>query len=251
MAKVLLCLIALSGVEANLWDKLKAVGEKTKQKAEEAGQSVVPVFWGKLADTAKENFEKYSDVVKTSELLEHSEVKISLCGNENHAMQVRDAHLDATSLELHVKGVLGREVSGGKVMMDLKLGKPSAKMTKADIMKRKIAWVASGKHYDEEALCKHFNRYATACPVTNGEHELRFGFKRLPQAITAGRYEMTVKAIDENARPVVCVAASIDVPFGPKGELFRRLQETAVTSSGISLKLGLLSLVMLMTSAAW
>jgi hypothetical protein len=249
MVKALLCLIALSGVEANLWDKLKAVGDKTKHKAEKAGNGVVPVFWGKLSDTAKENIEKYSDVVPSTDLLENSKITVSSCGGEDHAMQVRDVHFDTKALELHVKGNLGREVAGGKVTMDLKLGKASAKMTKTDIMKRRIAWIASGKHYDEEALCNHFNRYETACPVKNGERELRFGFKRLPQALSAGGYEMIVKAVDENGGPVLCVAASIDVPFGPQGELFRRLQE--VVSSGNALKLGLFSLALLVTSAAW
>jgi hypothetical protein len=275
MAKVLLCFIALGMVEASLWDKVKdsilgknKTEEVEQEKKEETleKKELVPAFWGKIAEKAKENFIQYSDVAKPQDVLASSKIVIGACGDETHAMQVRDAHFDTELLEVHVGGHLKRDISGGKVTMDLKLGKPLATMTKADIMKRKIAWVASGKHYDEEPLCKHFDRYGQSCPVEAGEHEMRFGFNRLPAAVIAGGYDMTVKAFDAEGAPVLCVKGSLEVSLGGNGEIFRRLQMASTTngpgyvSGGVGMvsstssnliNLGILSLAMLAAFAAW
>lgn len=270
MAKMLLYFIALGMVEASWWDKVKdsilhknKTEEVVKEKKKE--KDLVPAFWGKLAAKAQENFMQYSDVATPQDVLGSSKIVIGACGDEKHAMEVRDAHFDTELLEVHVGGYLKREISGGKVTMDLKLGKPLTTMTKADIMKRKIAWVASGKHYDEEALCKHFGRYGHSCPVEAGEHEMRFGFKRLPQAVIAGGYDMTVKAFDAEGAPVLCVKGSLEVSLGGKGEIFRRLAvDYATTTCGPGgcgamvssttcnlINLGILSLAMLAAFAAW
>jgi hypothetical protein len=228
MTKALLCLFTIGVANADWWGNLKkAIGGETKDKAEDTRTKMVPAFWGDLSHKAQENYEKYSDRASAKEVLKSSVLKISSCSGADHSMQVRDAHFDVNSLELHVKGHLSREVAGGKVVMKLDLGNSSKKMSGADRIKRKIAWVASGKHYDEEPLCKHFGRYEHSCPLKSGDHELRFGFKRLPSAISAGGYDMTVKAVDEVGAPILCVNGLIEVPYGPNGELFRRLAEMA------------------------
>merc|ERR1719471_2233625 len=62
------------------------------------------------------------------------------------------------------------------------------------------------------------------CPIKQGPQDLYFGFNRIPAVFNAGKYELEVRVADTLGRPVMCVKGTLEVPLGPQGQIFRRLQ---------------------------
>merc|ERR1719329_808913 len=140
------------------------------------------------------------------------------CSGPNDVFRVEEIHYEPVARALIVQGALSREVTGGEVMAQVRLRKSSA---------------ASGAHRTSRPLCDHvsraFNRsgIAASCPFSPGPQEFRLAFEQLPKLVAAGEYGIEIRAADDDHQPIFCVSGSINIPRGPGGELFRRLESNA------------------------
>merc|ERR1712048_467315 len=130
-------------------------------------------------------------------------------------------------------------ITGGNVTMKIGLGRPPLGASFSEKMKRTAAYLSAGSHVTREALCQHLmrthNDSRMNCPVAVGTQELQFSFARLPKMVVAGEYRVNVTAVDELGKPVVCVTGALNVPRGKKGQLFRRVEETAEASVSVGI----------------
>ena len=157
----------------------------------------------------------------------------SSCGGAGDAFRVGEIHYEPVAHALILQGALSSEVSGGEVVAEVHLRKSSAGSGVRAVLKRQIAWLASGAHRSSRALCEHvtrtFNRsgISASCPFAPGPQEFRLAFEQLPKLVAAGEYGIEIRAADADGQPIFCVSGSVDVPRGPGGELFRRLEQNA------------------------
>lgn len=157
----------------------------------------------------------------------------STCSGPDDALRVEEIHYDPVARALIVQGVLSKKVSGGEVVARVHLRRSSAGSGVGSVLKRQIAWLASGAHRSSRPLCDHvartFNRsnISASCPFQPGPQEFRLAFEQLPKLVAAGEYGIEIRAADDESQPIFCVSGSIDIPRGPGGELFRRLERDA------------------------
>jgi len=192
-------------------------------------KEVEPIWWANLRQSAREAIHRTSDSIKTRELLGQTSIASKSCGGKEHAMQVSEVQFDMAALKLKVRGEILREIAGGNVTMDLKLGEAPAGLGRLQQIKRQLAFAAAVRGQQQEPLCKHLKRVMDgsggACPLRPGDRELLFGFDRLPRAVTAGKYRLELRVTGPSGEPVLCAVGEADVPLGPQGQVFRRLQK--------------------------
>jgi hypothetical protein len=186
-------------------------------------------------DDMKKDLDEEAEIVHVGEVLELSPFSGESCSEADHAMTVHEIALDKQSFRVKVKGHLHRKVANGTVTMRLDLGKAPADLKAGERFKRKMAWVLSGKHKDEENICTHFARtmwgYQQAtCPFEEGPQEFHFGFNRLPSTVLTGKYHMEIR-VEDDAGPVLCVKGELEVPQGRRNQIFRKLQMATTTTA--------------------
>eukprot|EP00930_Biecheleria_cincta_P028434 TRINITY_DN19847_c0_g1_i1.p1 TRINITY_DN19847_c0_g1~~TRINITY_DN19847_c0_g1_i1.p1 ORF type:complete len:224 (+),score=36.50 TRINITY_DN19847_c0_g1_i1:80-751(+) len=173
--------------------------------------------------------------VRPTELLrETKQLRVESCGAAEDAMAVDKVHFDDTWMRITAQGNLSREISGGNISAHLDLGKAPDGLSFSAKLLRGMSWFAQQK--TTEPLCMHLKHARMDCPIAPGTNELHFSLRQVPKAITAGDYKITIKATDQNERPVACIKASFSIPKGPKGESIRALQyyPEAITSAAVS-----------------
>jgi len=185
-----------------------------------------------------------ADLIKTKQLMKDAKFELKSCGTTGHAMDVSETAFDIETMALKVKGDLKRDVLGGKVHMKLKLGKAPPGLSTSQKFKRHVAWSMGAKKRATEDLCSHLDRqmHQRTCPLKAGAQEMLFGLHRLPYAISAGKFHLELNAVDDAGEHVACIKGELDVPRGPNGEVFRRLEE-AVASSSIRTTSGLFGMI--------
>jgi len=227
--RAVLALVVSVGVHAHesaWWKSAKA--EAQEVEAQE------PSWWESLKSTARSTIELESDAAHPLDLLRDAGgMNVETCGQPDDLMQVRDVQFDLHTRTVTATGLLSKEVDGGEVRAHIRLGDAPLNTTRAQRMKRAMVFIAKGKHTAKEELCRHIARggklhgqsAGETCPLAAGEQALHFSFDRLPSAITAGKFHLTMSAVDRSGASIACIKGSLYVPTGPRGEMVRRLQQ--------------------------
>lgn len=201
--------------------------------AHESVEAQEPSWWESLKSTARSTIELESDAVHPLDILRGAGgMTMETCGQPDDLLQVRDVHFDLETRTVTATGLLTKEVAGGEVRAHIRLGDAPLNATRTQRMKRAMVFIAKGKHTAKEELCQHIARggrlhgqnAGETCPMAAGEQALHFSFDRLPSAITAGKFHLTMSAVDRSGASIACIKGSLDVPKGPRGEMVRRLQ---------------------------
>jgi len=204
----------------------------------------------------KRGFQKLTDkIVEHSagaDMLSLEDVGVSFesCGTSEHAMQVKSVHWDPKRNLVTAEGRLSKLVTGGNVTASVHMGKDPT-MSVWNRLKTKMALGMSGIQSHHEDLCQHAargkSRYempidgltsmseakptSHECPLSQGQEMLHFTLKRFPKQVMAGPYDITVKAVEANGKPVVCLKGKVVVPRAANGESLRLLQEAGTVSN--------------------
>jgi len=213
ISKVALCMLLLGSAAAQ--EKKASWWSSMKKKAFSSAKEAI------LAD---------SDLIQSHALLKESKFSAKSCTATGHAMEVSETVFDIETQKLKVKGDLKRDVLGGQVSMKLKMGKAPLGLSPAQKFKRHLAWSVGAKKFASEDLCSHMGRQKFSfkpCPLKKGMKEMLFGLHKLPYTLAAGKYHLEVNAVDQAGEHIVCVQGELDVPRGPNGEVFRRLEEVS------------------------
>lgn len=191
-------------------------------------------WFQQLREKARTSVADSSDEVRVEELMRERPIVVESCGSSEHAMQVESVHFDSASLKVTARGTLTREIQGGNVLAAIQLGEAAPGTSIKDKFLRSAAFSVMGQHSASEPLCAHFARTKQmTCPIVRGTKELSFSFNKLPGVVSAGTYNLKLTAVDEMEKPVACLNGHFNVPLGPNGEKFRRLDGHAMaTSSG-------------------
>lgn len=205
-----------------------------------------------LRDKARSAVAASSDMVEVKQLFgPQSTIQVESCGTTEHAMHVESVHFDSETLRVTARGTLTREIQGGNVMAGIHLGAAPSEISLKEKFMRQMAFSVSGQHTASEPLCSHFARTSEmTCPLARGTKELSFSFNKLPSVVSAGVYHLKLDAVDEMEKPVACLHGQFNVPLGPNGERYRRLDAHAQTVSGTTSQvIGFSFIVALLTLA--
>lgn len=212
---VQLCCLAAAKEHGKFW-------ENAKQQVRQAQQKVREV----LVDDDSAAFSPH-------QLMTPDAFTLASCAGADDVLRIEEIHYEPVARALIVQGALSKEVAGGEVVAQVHLRKSSAGSGARSVLKRQIAWLASGSHRTSRPLCDHvtraFNRsgISASCPFSPGPQEFRLAFEQLPKLVAAGEYGIEIRAADDDDQPIFCVSGSINIPRGPGGELFRRLERNA------------------------
>lgn len=191
-----------------------------------------PSWWNSLKSRASSAISLESDAVQALDLLrDGGGLSVETCGRPEDLMQVRDVHFDPNTYTVTATGLLTAQVEGGEVKARIGLGDAPKSATRGQRMKRAMVFIAMGKHTVKEELCSHSARgerlhgaNRESCPMAAGEQSLHFSFDHLPSVLTAGKFNLTMNAVNQFGAQIACIHGSLEVPTGPGGEMVRRLQ---------------------------